>query len=96
MDSGEVDIALELHDTISSLTNSICKVTSLCWCEEGRKLAIGTNTGSIIYLDTETRKIIRTFTYHESRVGTLSWNENLLASGSRDHTIKTMDIRMST
>uniref|UniRef100_A0A0A9ZAD1 Protein FIZZY-RELATED 1 n=2 Tax=Lygus hesperus TaxID=30085 RepID=A0A0A9ZAD1_LYGHE len=96
MDSGEVDIALELHDIINNFTNPITKVTSLCWCEEGRKLAIGTNTGSIIYLDTETKKIVRTFTYHDSRVGTLHWNEHLLASGSRDHTIKMMDLRTAS
>jgi cell division cycle 20-like protein 1, cofactor of APC complex len=38
-------------------------------------------------------KKIRQFTGHTGRVGSISWNESILSSGSRDRTIINRDVR---
>jgi len=49
--------------------------------------------GEIEVYDTEKKKLVRTFDGHMSRVGSLAWNDNLIASGSRDRMILLSDIR---
>lgn len=49
--------------------------------------------GQIEVFDTCKKKIVRTFDAHISRVGSLAWNDNLIASGSRDRNIVLSDIR---
>jgi len=49
--------------------------------------------GEIDIFDTQKKGIVRTFEGHLSRVGSLAWNDNIVASGSRDRSILLSDIR---
>lgn len=44
--------------------------------------------------DVEKSKLLRRFRAHNSRVGALAWNFNVLSSGSRDTTIVHHDVRV--
>ncbi|CAH0515441.1 unnamed protein product [Peronospora belbahrii] len=68
-------------------------VTSVSWSQRGTHLAVGTNSGNLQVWDVSAAKIIRIMTGHSARVGTLGWNGQLLASGSRDRTILMRDLR---
>ena len=67
-------------------------VTSVKW-NDNSLLSLGTSCGHIYLLDAEKSKIIRVFDGHESRVGCISWNNSILASGSKDKSILLQDIR---
>jgi len=49
--------------------------------------------GEIEIYDTMKKKVVTTFDVHNSRVSSLAWNDNIIASGSRDRTIILSDIR---
>lgn len=68
-------------------------ITSLSWNEEGELLAIGTNDCDVMIYDIEHSKRICTLKGHLARVASLSWNKNLLSSGSRSGKIINFDIR---
>jgi cell division cycle protein 20 (cofactor of APC complex) len=68
-------------------------VTGVCWHSNGETLSVGTNDSQVQIWDTKTQKLIRTITGHTGRVGAMSWNNDVLASGSRDATIRLHDIR---
>jgi cell division cycle 20-like protein 1, cofactor of APC complex len=76
---------------LCSLINDV--VTSVGWNNDGDVLAVGTEKGGIYIYDGISCVLITTLDSHLSRVGTLSWNQNLLSSGSRDGTIVHQDIR---
>jgi len=69
-------------------------VTSVAWTKKGDHLAVGTNSGVVQIWDVKTGKRLRTMTGHSARVGTMSWNSSILASGSRDRTIYFRDVRL--
>lgn len=69
-------------------------VSSVSWNPRGILLATGDELGEIQIFDTEKSKILRQFTNHAHRVGTISWNNfNVFASGSRDSKICISDLR---
>jgi len=68
-------------------------VTSVSWIPRGLHLALGTNKGLVHIWDSERCKRVRTLTGHSSRAGSLAWNEHILSSGSRDHSILHRDVR---
>ena len=68
-------------------------ITSVAWNNEGLVLTIGTNKGDTHLLDITKNKIIKTFSDHQNRVGCLSWNNNILCSGSKDRNILVRDVR---
>lgn len=68
-------------------------VCSVAWSQRGQHLAVGNNHGSIHIFDTVKQKIIKEFQGHSARIGSLAWNGNILASGSRDKTIILRDLR---
>lgn len=70
-------------------------ITSLNWSPRGILLGLGDENGDIRIFDTEKNKQLRFLEHHSYRVGTLSWNGNLLASGSRDTKICISDIRVN-
>ena len=70
-------------------------VASVKWAEEGRYLALGTNTGNIVVWDVEQSKVSRCLQGLDSRVASLSWNKWLLAGGSRSGEIQQSDTRMA-
>ncbi|KAF0389153.1 WD40 repeat-like protein [Gigaspora margarita] len=71
----------------------ISSVSSVKWHPQGSQLAIGTAEGKLQIWDTQKLMKIRDCTSHSSRVGTLSWNGNLLTTGSADRCIFHRDPR---
>lgn len=72
-------------------------VSSVCWIERGKSIAIGGQRGLIEIWDVEAQKKVRELSGHRQRVGSLSWNDEsgnqVLASGSRDHSVFCHDLR---
>ncbi|KAL0979876.1 hypothetical protein UPYG_G00191020 [Umbra pygmaea] len=58
------------------------RVTSVSWSPDGSTLGIGTKEGSVQFWDVERRTKLRTVKSHLSGVGVLSWNQQILSSGS--------------
>lgn len=68
-------------------------VTSVSWSERGNYVAVGCDNGSVQIWDVTTNVQVKHLSGHLSRVGTLAWNGDSIASGSRDKTILQRDIR---
>ena len=68
-------------------------VSSLIWSQQGDKLAVGHSLGCVEIYDVNTKKLISSFSGHSSRVGVVSWNGNIISSGSKDCTILCRDVR---
>ena len=68
-------------------------VTSVCWANKGSLLAVGCNKGDVCIWDVNYSKQIRKMGGHDSRVGAMTWNSKILATGSRDKLILQRDIR---
>ncbi|WVF66299.1 hypothetical protein IAT40_001039 [Kwoniella sp. CBS 6097] len=62
---------------------------------DGRSLALATEQGQVIVLDTETQDIVATYTSHNKAVRTVTWSPDSqwLYSGSDDHLIVLYDVR---
>ena len=69
-------------------------VTSVSWTQRGAHLAVGTNSGEVQIWDTCRCKKVRSMSGHSARVGTMAWNSQILASGSRDRFILIRDARV--
>ena len=69
-------------------------ITSLSWMENGIILGIGLPDGIIQLWDINKKIRIREIFAHNNRVSCLSWNNNILSSGSKDRYIKNFDIRI--
>ena len=61
-----------------------------------KSIAVGTNSAQVKLFDVERMRMIRGMKGHLARVSSLSWNNNLLSSGSRDSMIFNHDIRATT
>jgi len=70
--------------------NMICSVN---WSKTAPYLAYGDNEGILRISDIEKNKMIIEMENHKARIGSLSWNGNLIASGSWDRNIIVTDIR---
>ena len=68
-------------------------VSSLIWSEEGDKLAVGNSMGLVELYDINKKELISSYKGHVYRVGVVSWNRNIISSGSKDYSIITRDIR---
>ena len=68
-------------------------VSSLIWSNEGDKLAVGHSLGCVEIYDVNKKKLISNYSGHKGRVGVVSWNGNIISSGSKDCNIITRDIR---
>lgn len=68
-------------------------VSSVSWSQRGNILGVGNSYGEIHLYDAMKSKKIREITGHTGRVGSLAWNGNLIASGSRDRSILVHDLR---
>ncbi|MED6179948.1 hypothetical protein PIB30_005748 [Stylosanthes scabra] len=72
-------------------------VTSVCWAPGGRHLAIGLNNSHVQVWDSATCRLLRTLRgVHQSRVGSLAWNKDILTTGSTDGKIVDNDIRVGS
>jgi len=78
---------------LCDLSESDDSVTSVSWTQRGTHLSVGTNLGEVQLWDVSSCKKIRTMGGHTARVGTMAWNEQHLASGSRDRSIYLRDVR---
>ena len=68
-------------------------VSSLIWSEDGEKLAVGNSMGLVELNDINKKTLISSYKGHSYRVGVVSWNKNIISSGSKDYSIITRDIR---
>ncbi|PSN55134.1 Fizzy-related protein [Blattella germanica] len=68
-------------------------VTSVCWNTKGNLIAVGNAYGYTHIWDATTLKKVNVLPGHSSRIGSLAWKEDLLASGSRDRLILVRDMR---
>ena len=68
-------------------------VSSLIWSNEGDKLAVGHSLGCVEIYDINKKKLISNYSGHKGRIGVVSWNGNIISSGSKDCNIITRDIR---
>lgn len=68
-------------------------VSSLSWNQKGSNLAIGSMSGTVQIYDTQQDKSIVQFEDHIERVGSISLQNNMLITGSRDNCIFLYDIR---
>ena len=78
------------YDTIedeNSENNENKYVSSLIWSEDGDRLAVGNSYGQVEIYDVNQKELISTFKGHSSRVGVVSWNRNLISSGSKEEMI---------
>ena len=67
------------------------EVSSVCWSQGSSALAVGGKEGSLQLWDPEKREEIISYASQNCRVGSLSWNINTLASGSRAGNITYLD-----
>ncbi|KAI8089067.1 cell cycle regulatory protein [Halteromyces radiatus] len=87
-----------LWDANTSRVTKLCdfmteQVTSVSWAQRGKHLAIGTNRAKLCLWDINESKQVRTWQNHQSRLGALAWNMNIITSGGRDHHIFHHDVR---
>ena len=81
-------------DNLEESENFVEKyVSSLIWSNEGDKLAVGHSLGCVEIYDVNKKKMISNYGGHTGRVGVVSWNGNIISSGSKDCNIITRDIR---
>ncbi|KAI3374942.1 hypothetical protein L3Q82_021480, partial [Scortum barcoo] len=70
-------------------------ICSLSWTKEGSYLAIGTSDCKVQLWDVDNQKRLRSMSSHTARVGSLSWNDHILSSGSRSGHIHHHDVRVA-
>lgn len=68
-------------------------VTAVSWTESGKRVAVASSEGKVQLWDSESEQMVRRFPDHPQRVSTMSWANNLLATGGRDNTIRVFDAR---
>ncbi|KAI3385887.1 hypothetical protein SNEBB_006296 [Seison nebaliae] len=78
---------------ISAAAGDRERVTSVAWSERCERVAVGTVKGSIQIWDAIAQKKIDCLHGHAGRVGSLAWNDDMIASGSRDRNILIRDLR---
>ncbi|KAH7692817.1 cell division cycle 20 cofactor of APC complex protein [Dioscorea alata] len=67
--------------------------TSVSWSDDGKTLAVGFASSKIELWDAVALSKVRALEGPRDRVGSLSWNEKILTSGSRDTSIINHDVR---
>jgi len=70
-------------------------VTSVSYCKDGDYLAVGTSSAEVQIWNIEKSKMVRKMTGHAGRISSLTWNGNILTSGSRDSKILNHDVRLA-
>lgn len=105
-DSNKLSVGLGncvyIWDAATSAVNKLCQleshdlVTSVSWMKRGTHIAVGTKSGAVQLWDVEHSAKLRVMSGHNRRAGALSWNENILTSGSKDRTILHRDVRIAS
>ncbi|XP_073400614.1 cell division cycle protein 20 homolog [Dendrobates tinctorius] len=86
--SGDIILLLQME-------NSEEYISSVSWIKEGNYLAVGTSNAEVQLWDVQQQKRLRNMVSHSSRVGSLSWNNHILSSGSRTGHIHHHDVRVA-
>ena len=68
-------------------------ITSVKWNQKADILSCGNSLGEILLYDPFTLKLITKIQENNFRIGTLSWNNNILTTGGKDKIIRNYDIR---
>ena len=84
----------ENNNMTSEDSNNNNNITSVSWMQNGFYLGIGLPDGIIQLWDINKKIKLREIEAHNKRVSCLSWNNNILSSGSKDAYIKNFDIRL--
>lgn len=79
-----------LHD-LASENDDIC---SVAWSRSGTYLSVGTRRGTVQVWDASHCTRLRVLNGHWGRVGVVRWGPHIMASGSRDCTIRLADVRV--
>ncbi|PKA45967.1 Protein fizzy-like 2 [Apostasia shenzhenica] len=70
-------------------------VTSVSWAPDGQHVSIGLNNSHIQLWDSSSNRLLRILKgVHRSRVGSLSWNNNILTTGGMEGKIINNDVRI--
>ncbi|WZY86266.1 hypothetical protein YC2023_032650 [Brassica napus] len=70
-------------------------VTSINWAPDGRHVAVGLNNSEVQLWDSGSNRQLRTLKgCHQSRVGSLAWNNHILTTGGMDGQIVNNDVRI--
>ncbi|XP_058184579.1 cell division cycle 20.2, cofactor of APC complex-like [Rhododendron vialii] len=70
-------------------------VTSVKWAPDGRHIAIGLNNSDVQLWDSTANRQLRSLRGgHQSRVGSLDWNNHILTTGGMDGQIINNDVRV--
>ncbi|CAF2068118.1 unnamed protein product [Brassica napus] len=70
-------------------------VTSINWAPDGRHVAVGLNNSEVQLWDSASNRQLRTLKGgHQSRVGTMAWNNHILTTGGMDGQIVNNDVRI--
>ncbi|XP_077864199.1 cell division cycle protein 20 homolog [Saccoglossus kowalevskii] len=79
--------------TISHLSevNEPDYISGVCWLPGWNVLAVGISNGTVEIWDVELQKCMRRMSGHAGRISSLSWNSNILSSGS----IHNHDVRVA-
>ncbi|XP_061588269.1 cell division cycle protein 20 homolog [Cololabis saira] len=85
---GEITLLMKLERE----EDYICSVS---WTKDGSYLAIGTSDCKVQLWDVENQKRLRSMESHTARVGSLSWNDHVVSSGSRSGHIHHHDVRVA-
>lgn len=102
-------LAVALGQTVYLWNAETASIQELCSCEGeddyitsvkfvqegGGYLAVGSNFCETKLWDVESQKMLRNMDGHSARVSSLSWNNHILSSGSRDSTIVHHDVRVA-
>ncbi|KAI6098713.1 WD40-repeat-containing domain protein [Pisolithus sp. B1] len=79
---------------LCDLSNVGDTVSSVAWVQKGTILAVGTLSGRLHIYDAPSLSLIRSYNpAHSRRIGALSWNADVLSSGSRDRMVHHRDVR---
>jgi len=88
------NILFTYNNNLNSNSNTIDKyVSSLIISQDGDLIAVGNSEGFIEIYDINMQKIVTSFGGHDSRIGVVAWNNNIISSGSKDCCILNRDIR---
>ncbi|KAF5803996.1 putative transcription factor WD40-like family [Helianthus annuus] len=78
-----------------TVDDDVGPVTSVKWAPDGRHISVGLNNSEVQLWDSTSNKLLRTFRgCHQSRVGSMDWNNHILITGGMDGRIVNNDVRI--
>ncbi|KAJ0513631.1 putative transcription factor WD40-like family [Helianthus annuus] len=78
-----------------TVDDDVGPVTSVKWAPDGRHISVGLNNSEVQLWDSTSNKLSRTLRgCHQSRVGSMDWNNHILTTGGMDGRIVNNDVRI--